>query len=352
MHFAAAAVAALPAAARSRVLREAGIPAELLHRPQARVTAEAFAALWLAVARERDDEFFGLDRRRMKSGTFGLLCRAALHGADLGRALQRLLRGYSLVFDDLSAALRIEQRTAVVEIHSRIEGAAERRFADETLLVLLHGTLCWLAGRRIMLAEVAFAHPAPAHASEYRVMFSQHLRFEAEHTAMRFDARVLKAAVVQTEASLKPFLRAAPQSVFLKYKDNGSWSQRVRHRLRSALGPAGAPAFTVVAREFGTAPTTLRRRLEAEGTTFQTIKDELRRDAAIHRLSHGSSSVTAIAAELGFQEPSAFRRAFKKWTGAQPMHYRGTAGDVLMGVVVGQSLPTAAGPLTRASRTQ
>ena len=65
-----------------------------------------------------------------------------------------------------------------------------------------------------------------------------------------------------------------------------------------------------------------RRRLEAEGTTFQTIKDELRRDTAIHRLSHGSSSVTAIAAELGFQEPSAFRRAFKKWTGKTPGDYR------------------------------
>jgi AraC-like DNA-binding protein len=352
MHFAAAAVAALPAEARSRVLREAGIPAELLHRPQARVTAEGFAALWLAVARERDDEFFGLDRRRMKSGTFGLLCRAALHGADLGRALRRLLRGYSLVFDDLSAELRIEQRTAVVEIHNRIEGAAERRFADETLLVLLHGTLCWLAGRRILLAEVAFAHPAPAHAAEYRAMFSQHLRFEAEQTAMRFDARVLKAAVVQTEASLKPFLRAAPQSVFLKYKDNGSWSQRVRHRLRSALGPGGTPAFTVVAREFGTAPTTLRRRLEAEGTTFQTIKDELRRDSAIHRLSHGSSSVTAIATELGFQEPSAFRRAFKKWTGVQPMHYRGGVGNDDAERAVGRHQATRRPPPMRGSRTQ
>ncbi len=352
MHFAAAAVAALPAAARARVLRVAGIPAELLDRPHARVTAEAFAALWRAVARERDDEFFGLDRRRMKSGTFGLLCRAALHGAGLGRALQRLLRGFSLVFDDLSAELRVEQRTAVVEIHNRIEGAAERRFADETLLVLLHGTLCWLAGKRIALAEVAFAHAAPPHAAEYRVMFSQHLRFGAPRTAMRFDARVLRAAVVQTEASLKSFLRAAPQSVFLKYKDSGSWTQRVRHRLRSALGQPTAPAFASVAREFGIAPSTLRRRLEAEGTRFQAIKDELRRDTAIHRLSHGSASVTAIATELGFQEPSAFRRAFKKWTGVQPMHYRATAIEQDSEPNAGQARPTLLVPRGSAPRTQ
>jgi AraC-like DNA-binding protein len=323
MHFVNAAVAALSATARARVLRAAGIPGELLVLPQARVTAEAFGALWLAVARELDDEFFGLDRRRMKVGSFGLLCRAALHGADLGHALQRLLRGFGLIFDDVSVGLRVAQRLAVLEITNRIAAAPARRFADETLLVMLHGTMCWLAGKRITLDWVAFAHPRPAHAGEYHSMFSPQLRFEAARTAIAFDARLLRAAVVQTDATLKAFLDAAPQSVFLKYKNAGSWTARVRQRLRHALGQSGWPTFDDLAREHRVAATTLRRRLEAEGTSYQAIKDDLRRDAAIHLLSDGALSVSAIAAELGFQEASAFRRAFKQWTGVQPMYYRG-----------------------------
>ncbi|HEU0201452.1 MAG TPA: AraC family transcriptional regulator ligand-binding domain-containing protein, partial [Burkholderiaceae bacterium] len=73
IYFVNAAVARLSAAAKARVLAAAGLPPELLPVPHARVTAESFAAVWLAVARELDDEFFGLDRRRMKVGSFALL---------------------------------------------------------------------------------------------------------------------------------------------------------------------------------------------------------------------------------------------------------------------------------------
>ena len=68
--------------------------------------------------------------------------------------------------------------------------------------------------------------------------------------------------------------------------------------------------------------TTLRRRLVSEGTSFLGIKDELRRDAAIHHLCNSALSVADIGSLLGFQEPSAFHRAFKKWCGVQPGEYR------------------------------
>lgn len=342
MHFAGAAVARLEPAVRERALQAAGIPAELLHLPQARATADAFAALWLTVARELDDEFFGLDRRRMKVGTFGLLCRAALHGCDLGHALQRLTHGFALVFDDLSPRLQVVQRHAEVQIHNRIAEPDARRFADETLLVMLHGVLCWLAGRRVPLQTVAFAHPRPPHASEYRAMFCQQMQFDAPCTGMRFDARILRSAVMQNEASLKVFLRAAPRSVFLKYRNPDGWSARLRRRLRAGLDAGKLPGFDDLAVELHLAPTTLRRRLEAEGTSFQAIKDDLRRDTAIHHLVGGCRSVASIAADLGFGEPSAFRRAFKKWTGVQPLAYRARAdrpASRLVAVVRSESEP-------------
>jgi AraC-like DNA-binding protein len=172
---------------------------------------------------------------------------------------------------------------------------------------------------------VTFAHARPEHADEYRAMFCQRLGFDASLTTMFFDARLLKAALVQTEATLKPFLRAAPRSVFLKYRNPDGWSARLRRRLRIGLEQGLLPSFATIAREWHVASTTLRRRLAAEGTTFQAIKDELRRDSAIHQLAGGPRSVNAIAAELGFREPSAFRRAFRKWTGLQPLAYRGSA---------------------------
>jgi AraC-like DNA-binding protein len=70
---------------------------------------------------------------------------------------------------------------------------------------------------------------------------------------------------------------------------------------------------------------TLSRRLDAEGATFQAIKDELRRDVAIQRLTKTETPIAVIGAEIGFDDPTTFHRAFKKWTGSTPGAYRSKA---------------------------
>ncbi len=322
MYFVGAAVARLSAKGRARTLEQAGIPAELLAAGHARVPAEAFAALWLAVARELDDEFFGLDRRRMKVGSFALLCRAVLHSDNLEHAIKNMLRGFAVFLDDIAGELLVTDRQAVIRLTNRIADPGARRFADETLLVLVHGLMCWLSGQRIALASVAFAQERPAHGREYALMFSEHLAFDAAHTEMCFDARLLRAPIIQNEQTLREFLRSAPESVFLKYRNQDSWTARLRRRLRDGVAMGKWPLLDDVAREFHVTPTTLRRRLDAEGVSYQGIKDELRRDAAIEHLCHSKLSIAEIAGLLGFQEPSAFHRAFKKWNGVQPGQYR------------------------------
>ncbi len=322
MYFVNAAVAKLTPSARAKVLVAAGIPAQVLGASNARVSAPSFSALWLAVARELDDEFFGLDRRAMKVGSFALLCQAVLGCENLERALKRILRGLAVFLDDIDGELRLEGQEAVVRIHNRIAPEADRRFADESFLVLLHGLMCWLMGRRVHLNRVEFALPRPAHAREYTLMFSQHLGFDAPCTSIRFDAKVLAGPVAQSVATLGQFLRTAPQSVFLKYKNEDSWTARVRRRLRNCARGERWPLFEDVAAELETAPTTLRRRLELEGTSYQGIKDQVRSDLAIDRLCHSNSSIDEIGTELGFHDASAFHRAFKRWNGLQPGEYR------------------------------
>src|SRR5258705_154242 len=84
----------------------------------------------------------------------------------------------------------VEEGPAVISIDNRIAEVSARRFADETFLVMVHGLMCWLAGKRIALTQAEFAHSKPPHAPEYAVMYSQHLRFDARRTAIRFDAKL------------------------------------------------------------------------------------------------------------------------------------------------------------------
>ena len=70
------------------------------------------------------------------------------------------------------------------------------------------------------------------------------------------------------------------------------------------------------------AASTLQRRLAADGTSFQALKDELRRDLAIVRLNTSTVPLATLADELGFADSAAFQRAFKGWTGSAPGAYR------------------------------
>jgi AraC-like DNA-binding protein len=321
IHFVKAAVARLTPAAQLRVLGSAAIAPEILLSAGARVTSEAFAVLWMAVAQELDDEFFGLDRRRMKVGSFALLSHAVLHAGTLERALRQMLRGFAAFLDDVGGDLRLEGADAVIALRNGIQDVEARRFADETFLVMVHGLMCWLVGRRIPLRAVAFEQPRPAHAAEYGVMFSQDVLFDAKATALRFEARWLAAPVVQDTESLADFLRDAPQSVFLKYRNQQGWVARVRRRMRGVRAGDEWPTLVQLACELHLTPSTLRRRLADEGSSYRDIKDQLRRDAAIGHLSQGRHSVGEVGLLLGFHEPSAFHRAFKKWTGVRPGQY-------------------------------
>ena len=318
------AVQRLGAPRRQAALHRAGIAPELLAADAARVPAAAFAALWLAVGEALDDEFFGLDSRRMKVGSFALLCRALMGQGTVERALRQALRGFALFLDDIGATLSADGADAVLIIDNRITGADARRFADETLLVMLHGLLCWLAGRRVPLSRLDWGHPRPPHADEYRRMFSPRLSFDHAATVARFDARVLAAAAAVTPATLQAFLRQAPQSVFLKQVHQGGWAERVRRQLRRDLVQPLAEPLTLdaLARQFALSPATLRRRLDDEGAGWQALKDEVRRDLAIHRLADPRLSIEDIAAQMGFNDASSFHRAFRKWTGAAPGAYR------------------------------
>jgi AraC-like DNA-binding protein len=302
------------------LLRKVGLSPGLLQSSQTRVSAKHYGALWRLVALTLDDEFFGQDSRRMKAGSFAMICHSVLNCRTLGQAIDRSLRFYALILDDIYGKLHRDGAEASITLH---EGGAgpQRVFAHEVLLMLLHGVACWLVGRRIPIKRAQFSYDEPAHSSEYRLMYSTSIGFRTPHTAIIFDAAYLALPIVQNERTVKEFLRNAPENILLKYKNGSSLGARIRRRLRQSL-PGDLPEFEALAEEMNMTPATLRRRLHEEGTFYQSIKDQLRRDLAIGYLSHSKRSAMDIGLELGFSERSAFHRAFKKWTGASPGEFR------------------------------
>src|SRR5205823_6661597 len=99
---------------------------------------------------------------------------------------------------------------------------------------------------------------------------------------------------------------------------------RLRHYLGERL-EGGHPRLDVAARHHGLTPRTFQRRLAGLGLEYRTLADQVRRDHAIALLTSSSASISAMARALGYENPGAFHRAFRRWTGQTPARFRDAA---------------------------
>jgi len=296
-----------------------------------RIPIERYAALYNRINRQLDDEGFGLFAQPMRLGSFEFLCRGCLSAPTLAEALHRASRFLHIVLPDLAVSVRRSHGQAELVIGESRKLADDpedpgRIFAFEWLLRLLHGLACWLAGRGLGLDSVIFPYRRPPHAADYALIFTEDSRFAPTvpggvgTLVASFNANLLDLPVRRDEAALTAFLEGAPGKITTLYRRDREMVIRVRDLLRAALPET--LSLDDIADRLHLSPRTVHRRLEEEGSSFRAIKDALRRDLALARLTKTKDSIAQIAAELGYADPSAFYRAFVDWTGMAPVHYR------------------------------
>jgi AraC-like DNA-binding protein len=300
------------------LLIQAGINPSLLDASAARISPRNFGLMWLLLAETMDDEFFGMDARPMKVGSFTLLCHAIIHSSTLEVALHRALRFFRVIMEDMNGVLCLDNGIAGIRLEETKE--ARRMFSYATYFVILHGLFCWLVGRRIPILHANFRCDEPEYAEDCRVLFCANARYNTDITSLSFDADFLALPVIQNERSMKDFLHGAPANFLVKYRNSDNQTAKIRRYLRD-IPPEQWPNFEALAAHFLSTESTLRRRLDKEGQSYQLIKDDLRRDLSIIYLSRPDAKVAEVALWLGFSEPSAFHRAFKNWTGVNPGKY-------------------------------
>ena len=175
------------------------------------------------------------------------------------------------------------------------------------------------SGRRILpvRAEAPNAADIPAHIAE------KHLGVPLERgTAMRllFNDHDLDAPFnTHNPFTLKLldrfFAEALPELL-----PAASHSEAVRESLKRLL-PSGIFELPAVARDLGTSPRQIQRELAAEGTSFKEVVRDFRRELALHYLALARYSPKEVTLLLGYSDPAAFHRAFRRWTGETPAQY-------------------------------
>jgi AraC-like DNA-binding protein len=304
----------------AKALEKSGIEPTAIQSPATRVPACAFATLWLNQISDLQDEFFGLDSHGMPPGSFALICRSLIQEPDLHKALRQCLKNFSLFLQDFRGTLTVNGKRALIRIESSAKDDAYERLGEETFLVLITSLLCWLGGHRIPILRADFRHTR-LHLTDDNLLWGSDLNFGAKRTRIEFSSSYLQRPVVQDLASLKMFLSTAPQWLVVRFRNSQALASQIRQSFRGSVYDQW-PTLQGFATAQHMSASTLRRRLEREGSSYQAIKNEVRLGVAIKQLRSSARSIGEIAELIGFQEISAFHRAFKKWTGESPGQYR------------------------------
>ncbi len=168
---------------------------------------------------------------------------------------------------------------------------------------------------------IRFAHAEPSYRDEYDRVFGVPLVFGSHMNALLMDNEFLSIRLPHTNRYVFGVLSAHAEALLKSLEKSKSTRGRVESLLMPILH-TGEASVDAIAAKLGLSRQTLFRRLKAEGTTFEKVLDELRHKLALYYLSGKKVSVNETAYLVGFSDPAAFSRAFKRWTGYSPRMMR------------------------------
>ncbi|WP_412461008.1 AraC family transcriptional regulator [Pseudomonas sp. SC11] len=304
----------------TQLLDGSGIgPADLGH-PDARITTQQELQVCAnAVARRAE---IGLELgRRMHVSCYGMLGYALLSSATLGDALRLALRFPALLGTIFQLRLVDDGQRIWLSASDYREPPALAAFNAEFCMVSLKVICDDLLGRPLPLLAARFEHARPAYHSLYAGAFQCPLEFRAQDNAVAFERRWLDMPLPLADPITHKAMAERCRRLNLEFTGRQAWLGRIRQLLLKQLD--AAPGLEGLAQQMNCSSRTLRRHLQALGSSYQQLLDELRFERAKQLLAEDHMPIYRIAETLGFSETASFRHAFQRWSGVAPSHFRG-----------------------------
>lgn len=305
----------------NQMLNAAGIPRTTIDSPTKRIEVEKLGAFIIAICDALQDESMSLSKHPVPRGSFYMMGKLTIHEPSLEKAIRQIIRFFNIVSRSFSVNLDTKGNKALLTFDLLNPEMDEDHLFAEMNLMMLHRYSSWLIGENIPMIEVHFSYPPPVQVKEYSFLFPGRHVFNAASMGFSFSKKYLEHENVQNTGTMKSFMSRCPVELFSQPKTDFSLTSEVHLLLFKHINEE---SFTLedVANYLLLTKRTLIRNLNEEGSSFQQIKDDVRRDRAIYYLTGNTLSVSEIAGKIGFSDPSVFTRAFKGWTGLTPSAYR------------------------------
>ena len=309
-------------------LRQTGLQLALPPHPDQRVAGGDVERLWEFAVSALRDPCAGLHMAESYSpGTLDILGYVLLSCSTIGELFDRLTRYVRVLNDGLRAELLLDAR----EAHMRctfVEGVdnylhRRPREAMDSLWGGMARELGRMTASPLRATEVWFAHASPpsAQLSEYTRVLGCPVYFGKPENRFTVPRAALDTPLLSANPALLQLFSHHADEVIAKIDAHRGSSRKVMSIVAARMN-GRVPTLREVARELAMSDRNLQRTLQADGTSYQKLVDDLRREMAISHLRTPGTSAGQVGFLLGFSEPSAFHRAFRRWTGQAPSAFR------------------------------
>jgi AraC-like DNA-binding protein len=305
-----------------------GIRPEQLRDPDGRVTIRQVQQLWREIVTATGDPNIALHFGEMINPvSIGVLAYVMMHCATLGKAFEKLCQYQDIVCEGIRTEGHRQGDLYSLSLHLTSPDIIYPAYAFNSELSIYLSAIRALTGLPVAPKEIHFSYPRPLDITEHeRVFAPARVSFDADVTAMVLDASLLDIPILNASPSLFAMFEQHADEL-LRRLHKPTLSARVRTEILTLM-KGEEPTLATVADRLAMGVRTLQLHLKDEGTTYQQLLDDIRKELAVKHLREPNLSTTDIAYLLGFAEPSVFFRSFKKWTGHTPGAYRNLDGRV------------------------
>jgi AraC-like DNA-binding protein len=269
------------------------------------------------------DEFCGLTPAPCRVGTFGDMCERAVSGPTVGEALHLAFEFYAERTEDVHFELSRHKEIASVSMTVVCSEATHHDFLYEWWFLVWSRLASWLAREDIPVLAADLPHVASGDSEEYADMLAGACRFGQPAARLLLPERYLQKPVLRTVHEIPIFME--PSGEPLPF-GNHHFKLELKQLLRLHLATTQTLlSLEDAAAHYHMSSQTLRRRLQAERTSYRLVKEEVRREAALCWLEQERLSIGEISNRAGYAESNGLTRALKAWTGISPSAYRNDA---------------------------
>lgn len=308
----------------AQLCKLSGIPSTYLKNSNsAPLTHQQLHHLWKNAAHLANDPLFSLHMgESLRASALGIVGHIIQSSATVGEALTHAAALVHLFTDQASMSLRQDKNSIHITLLSATKQQSSHDLGSlmELLLVITIHELDGLMLKKIVPQSVFLPYKVSDPEEYERVLRCRPVKSSGKYgltiPGPLWDEPILTANYELQELFLKKIKRLAKPAA------RTSTLQTRIYNYLLANAYLGVSSLDDIAANFNVSPRSLQRQLKKEGFTFQQIADEVKRSLAEQYISSGNFELKDISWMLGYNEPSAFSRAFKRWTGKAPGHYQ------------------------------